>query len=155
MIKILITLLFALSLKAATYDVNYRGMTLGEITDLSTIDSLYLKAKVTSRVARFLLGKDNLVYYGGEKPDIQKSKFKKDRKMMLYAFALSLKERPVFKKVKINDAKNITLACEGKACEFIYYKNDKVNGKGKILFDEQDDFVSITEEMSNFKIERQ
>lgn len=153
--KILITLLLAFSLKAATYDVNYRGMTLGEITDLSTIDELYLKAKVTSRVARFLLGKDNLVYYGGEKPDIQKSKYKKDKKMMLYAFALSLKERPKFKKVQINDIKNITLSCEGNACEFIYYKNNHIDGKGKILFDENDEFVSISEEKSKFKIVRQ
>ncbi len=153
--KIFLTFVLALSLQASTYDVNYRGMTLGEITDLSTVKDLYLKAKVTSRVARFLLGKDNFVYYGGEKPDIKKSKFKKDKKMMLYAFALSLQERPTFKKVKINDIKNITLACKEKECEFIYYKNDKVNGKGKILFDENDEFVSITEEMSNFKIERQ
>jgi hypothetical protein len=153
--KIFLTLLLALSLQASKYDVNYRGMTLGEISDLSTIKDLYLKAKVTSRVARFLLGKDNFVYYSGEKPDVKKSKFKKDKKMMLQAFALSLKERPAFKKVKINDIKNITLSCKGKSCEFVYYKNDEVNGKGKILFDENDEFVSITEEMSNFEIIRQ
>lgn len=151
-------IIMALSLHAssAKYDVNFRGMTLGVVTDISTVKDLYLKAAVTSSVARFLLGKENLVYYGSEtKPDIKKSKFKRDKKMMLYAFSQSLSERPKFKRYEINDIKNITLSCEAKACEFIYYKNDHVDGKGKILFDENDEFVSITEELTNFEIVRQ
>jgi len=148
----------ALSLHAssAKYDVNFRGMTLGEVTDISTVKDLYLKAAVTSRVARFLLGKDNLVYYGSEtKPDIKKSKFKRDKKMMLYAFSQSLTERPKFKRYEISDNKNITLSCKEKVCEFIYYKNNHIDGKGKILFDKNDEFVSITEELTNFEIVRQ
>jgi len=156
--KIMIMIVLALSLQASEvkYDVNFRGMTLGEVTDISTVNDLYLKAAVTSSVARFLLGKDNLVYYASEKkPDIKKSKFKRDKKMMLYAFSQSLSERPKFKRYEISDIKNITLSCAGNECEFIYYKNNHVDGKGKILFDENDEFVSITEELSNFEIVRQ
>jgi hypothetical protein len=144
-----------LSLNATTYNVKYHGMTLGEITDLSTIKDLYLKAKVTSRVARFMLGKDNLVYYGGDKPDVGSSKFKKDKKMILYAFKTSITQKPKFKKFEISDTKNITLSCENnQSCDFIYYKKGKVNGKGKIEFDENGEFISITEEKSNFEISR-
>ncbi len=155
--NIIILMIMVLSLQASSfkYDVNFRGMTLGEVTDISTLKDLYLKAKVTSRVARFLLGKDNLVYYGGEKPDIKKSKFKKDKKMMLYAFSQSLNERPIFKRYEINDIKNITLSCKDKVCEFVYYKNNHIDGKGKILFDKNNEFVSITEELTNFEIVRQ
>jgi len=146
----------ALTLQASssTYDVIYKGMTLGEIRDLTSIKDLYLKAEVTNSVARFLLGKDSLVYYGKDKPSIKKAKFKKDKKMMLYAFSQSLSERPKFKRYKINDIKNITLSCEGQSCEFIYYKNDHVDGKGKILFDERNEFVSISEELTDFLIVR-
>ncbi len=148
-------MVLTLQASSATYDVNFRGMTLGEVTDISTVKELYIKAKVTSSVARFLLGKDNLIYYGGDKPDIKKSKFKRDKKMMLYAFSQSLSERPEFKRYEISDVKNITLSCERKTCEFIYYKNNHVDGRGKISFDENDEFVRITEELTDFEIVRQ
>ena len=154
--KILIIMItMILSLNATTYNVKYHGMTLGEITDLSTIKDLYLKAKVTSRVARFMLGKDNLVYYGGDKPYVSKSKYKKDKKMILYAFRESITQKPKFKKFEISDTKNITLSCESnQSCEFVYYKKGKVNGKGEIKFDNNGEFVSITEEKSNFEISK-
>jgi phage gpG-like protein len=152
--KIVLMLVMALSLQAAsaTYAVKYKGMTLGEIKDLSTLKELYLKADVTSRVARFLLGKDSLVYYGGKRPDIKKAKYKQDKKMMLYAFSQSLNERPKFKRYEINPIKNITLSCKEDMCEFTYYKNNNINGKGKILFDKAGEFVSITEELTDFQI---
>ncbi len=153
--KIAIMMLLALSLYAtqATYDVKYKGIRLGEIRDLSTLDDLYLKAEVTSSVARFLLGKDRVVFYGGEKrPDVAKAKFKKDKKMMLFAFKESLKNRPKFKRFEISPIKNITLSCEGNSCQFFYYKNDEINGKGKIRFDKKGDFVSLTEELSDVEI---
>jgi len=155
--KILIMMIVTLGLQAssAKYDVNFRGMTLGEIDDLSTVKSLYLKAKVTSRIARFMLGKDNLVYYGGEKPDIKNSKYKRDKKMMLFAFAQSLEERPKYKRYDINQNKYITLECQGSVCRFNYYKNENIDGKGKISFDEKNDFVSLTEELTHFEIVRQ
>ncbi len=156
MIKIFIMIITTLTLQASahTYDVKFKGIKLGEIKDLSTLKDYYLKAAVTSRMARFLLGKDNLVYYAKDKPQVRDSKFKQDKKMMLYAFSQSLKARPKFKRFKINDIKNITLTCEGKSCQFIYYKNDHIDGKGKILFDRDGEFVSITEEMTDFKIVR-
>lgn len=149
--------MLTLSLQANTskYDVIYKGMTLGEIKDLSTLKALYLKARVTNGIARFLLGKEYLVYFAKEKPNVKKAKFKKDKKMMLYAFSQSLSERPKFKRYAISDIKNITLSCEGKGCEFIYYKNNHIDGRGKILFDEQDKFLSISEDMTDFHIVRQ
>jgi len=155
--KIIIMVLMTLTLQASSpaYDVIYKGMTLGEIRDLSTIKDLYLKAEVTNGVARFLLGKDSLVYYSGDKPTVKKAKYKRDKKMMLYAFSQSLDERPKFKRYKINDIKNITLSCEGNSCEFIYYKNNHIDGRGKILFDEDNEFVSISEELTDFKIVKQ
>ena len=155
--KIWIILLMVLGLQAKTpvYDVNFRGMTLGEVRDLSTIKDLYLNAKVTSRVARFLLGENRLVYYGGDKPNIGDAKFKKDKKMILYAFSQSLDAKPKFKRFTINENKNITLACEKQECTFIYYRHGEVGGEGKISFDEQGNFLRITEEMSNFEIVKQ
>jgi len=149
-------ILVALSLHASTtrYDVKFKGMTLGEVVDITTAKELYLKAKVTSTIARFMLGKEYFVFYGGEKPDIKNAKFKKDKKMMMYAFAQSLINRPKHKVFKINDIKNITLNCNEDVCEFIYYKNNHIDGKGKISFDENDAFVSITEELSGFEIVR-
>jgi hypothetical protein len=151
---LLMIVIFAVVVQADRYRVKYRGITLGEIDDLSTLDELYLKAKVTNRVARFMLGEDNLVYYGKDKPDIKNAKFKKDKKMILYAFAESLKEKPKFKRYKINDIKNITLECNSDGCKFFYYKNGEVNGKGDIKFDKEGKFLSITEKLSHFEISK-
>jgi len=153
MLMIFITIANANSYK---YAVKYHGVQLGEISDLSTIDKLYLKAKVTSRVARFMLGKDYLIFYSNEKPNMSDAKFKKDKKMILYAFKTSITQKPKFKKFPINEIKDITLECKSdKECIFEYHKNGKVNAKGHIRFDENGDFVSITEEKSNFKIVRE
>jgi len=152
MLMIFITIANANSYK---YAVKYHGVQLGEISDLSTIDKLYLKAKVTSRVARFMLGKDYLVYYGGNKPSISDAKYKKDKKMILYAFKTSITQKPKFKRFPISSVKDITLECKSaNECRFEYHKNGKVNGKGQIRFDKNGDFVSITEEKSNFQIVR-
>ncbi len=151
------TLLFVSILNAQNYQYNvkYHGMTLGMIDDLSTIDKHYLKAKVTSRIARFMLGADYLVYYAGEKPNVKNSKYKRDKKMILYAFAESVKAKPKFKRFRINANKEIALQCESnQSCHFEYLKNGKVNGYGDIRFDSNGDFVSITEKRSDFKIER-
>jgi hypothetical protein len=103
-----------------------------------------------------MLGKDYLVYYSGKKPNISNAKFKKDKKMILYAFKTSITQKPKFKKFPINDTKDITLECKSdKECRFEYHKKGKVNGKGQIKFDQNGDFVSITEEKSNFKIVRE
>ncbi len=151
---IFIVLFFSLTVNADTYRVKFRGISLGEIDDLSTIDKLYLKAKVTNKIARFMLGEDYLVYYGGDKPNESDAKYKKDKKMILYAFKESLKERPKFKKFKINDTKNITLSCNENACKFYYYKKGKANGEGEIKFDKDGKFLSIVERKSHFEIIR-
>ena len=155
--KIVIMIMLTLSLQAfsSTYDVKYKGVRLGEIRDLSTLEDLYLKAEVTSRVARFLLGKDSVVFYAGDKkPDVAKAKFKKDKKMMLFAFKESLKNRPKFKRFEISPIKNITLSCQGNSCQFFYYKNNKINGKGTIRFDDDNNFLSLSEELSDVEIVR-
>ncbi len=151
---IFIALFFSLVLNADIYKVKFRGITLGEIDDLSTIEQLYLKAKVTNRIARFMLGEDYLIYYGGDKPSSKDAKYKKDKKMILYAFKESLKERPKFKKFKINDIKNITLLCDGDECKFYYYKKGRVDGEGVIKFDKEGNLLSLVEKRSHFEIVR-
>ncbi len=150
---LMIFIMILTTINAKSYSVKYHGMTLGEISDLSTIDKLYLKAKVTSRIARFMLGEDYLVYYEGDRPDVKDAKFKKDKKMILYAFKTSITQKPKFKRFKINEKKNITLECESNSsCHFVYYKNGKKDGYGDIKFDKNGDFISIDEKKSNFQI---
>jgi hypothetical protein len=151
---ILFLILFTLSANATIYDVKFKGIKLGEIENLETLENTYLKAKVTNSIARFMLGKKYLIFYGDEKPNLKGVKFKKDNKMILYSFYQSLKSRPKHQVYKINDIKNITLECEGNSCEFTYKKNNHIDGKGTILFDKDGEFISINEEFSSVVISR-
>jgi len=147
-------LFFSLSatLFAASYDVKYHGTTLGRADTLETLKDHYLKAKVTNFLAKLLIGKKYFVFYSDQKPPIANAKFRKDNKMILYAFYESLTRKPQYRRYQINPIKALELRCSGDKCTFIYTKNGQINGKGYILFDQSGDFVKLREDISDFEI---
>ncbi len=142
----------SVSLTAASYDVRYHGTTLGRADTLETLKDHYLKAKVTNFLAKLLIGKKYFVFYSDEKPPISNAKFRKDNKMILYAFYESLTRKPSYKRYQINPIKVLELRCGSNECNFIYTKNGQINGKGYILFDENGDFLKLREDISDFEI---
>ena len=151
---ILTLFIFGVSLFGYSYDIKYRGITLGEIQTLSTLESGYLKAKVTNPIVKIMLGKKNFVFYDTNKPDISDTKYKRDSKKILFALKTAIEQKPSNEKFIIDTKRYIVLKCQNKVCSFDYYTSGKHNAEGKIEFDKDGKFVKLTEKKSSVVIER-
>jgi len=156
MYKILMIILTAtvLSANAGNYNIKFKGIKLGEIQTLDTLKDNYLKAEVTSRIARFFIRHNYFVFHADDKPDIKDAKFRRDKNMLLFAFYQSLTNKPKHMLYKINDVKNMTIDCVDSECKFVYTKKGKVNGKGLITFDKNGEFLKLKEEIASVEISK-
>lgn len=150
---LILTLLMTLYLHASSYNVKYKGITLGEIESLETLQENYLKAEVTNMIAKLLIGKKYFILYEGEKPPIENAKFREDKTMVLFAFKESIANKPTYKHYTIDDTKEMTIRC-GEQCTFEYQRKGKIKGRGVVSFDENGDFLNLTEEISTIEISR-
>ncbi len=157
MFRALIILLLStiLNANAGNYDIRFKGIKLGEIETLDTLKKNYLKAEVTSRIARFFIRHDNFVFHGGDKPVIKDAKYRRDKNLILFAFYQSLTEKPKHKVYRINDIKTMTLDCTDRECKFIYNKKGHIKGRGIISFDKNGEFIRLKEEIASVEISRQ
>ncbi len=156
MYKILLMILTAtlLNANAGNYDIKFKGIKLGEIETLDTLKENYLKAEVTSGIARFFIRHDNFVFHGGDKPTVKDAKFRRDKNMLLFAFLQSLTEKPKHKVYKINDIKTMTIECDSNECRFIYNKAGRIKGRGIVSFDDNGEFVKLREEIASVEISK-
>ncbi len=156
MYKIILMILTAtiLNANAGNYNIKFKGIKLGEIETLDTLKENYLKAEVTSTIAKFFIGKENFVFHSGEEPKIKDAKFRRDKNMLLFAFLQSLTEKPEHKVYKINDVKTMTLDCSTNECKFIYNKKGRIKGQGIITFDERGEFIKLKEEIASVEISK-
>jgi len=139
------------SANAQSYYIQYKGIKLGEIENLNTLKELYLNAKVTNFIAKLLLNKDRFVFYGGEKPRIAHAKYRKDKNQILFALYEAITNRPVHKEYIIK-TKKLILECHEKECHYTFYKKHEVKGKGLILFDKNNQFYKLTEDLTGVVI---
>jgi len=150
---VLALLIFGVSLLGNSYDIKYKGIILGEIQTIKTVENGYLRAKVTNPIVRFLLGKKNFVFYDTYKPNISDTKYKKDSKKILFALKTAIEQRPSNEKFIIDTKRYIILKCQDKVCSFDYYTSGKHNAEGKIEFDKDGKFIKLTEKKSSVIIE--
>ncbi len=143
-----------LSLHASHYTIQYKGVTLGEINDISTVKSLYLKAKVTNFLAKLLLRHKYFVFYSGTKPQIKDAKYRKDKNNVLFALNEAIKQRPEHKEYPSERGKKLLLECSNDICHYTFYKKSKITGKGKITFDKNGEFYELIEEKNGVVIRR-
>ena len=152
--KIILFIFMSLSLQASSYDIKYKGITLGKIETLSTLSQNYLKAKVSNPIVRMLLGKDFYVFYDTNKPNIKDAKFRNDSKKILFALKTAIDVRPANQNFVIDSKRNITLKCHDNSCTFDYFSSKKHNAHGIIEFDKDGKFYKLTEPKSTLVIER-
>ncbi len=140
---------------AAQYTIQYKGVTLGDIDNLpQTISKLYLKAEVTNIIAKLLLRKKYFVFYEGEKPHIPDAKYRKDKNNVLLALREAIERRPAHRVYPSPKEKKLVLECNDKECRYIFYRKNKVKGKGKIVFDKNNQFYELTEIKNGVVIRR-
>ena len=138
-------------LQADSYLIKYKGITLGKIENLSTLNQNYLKAKVTNSIVRFMMKKDFFVFYDSKKPNFSKTKYRKDNKKIIYALKEAIASKPSYEDVQIDEKRHITLSCKEKICKFDYYSDGHHNANGKIEF-RNEKFYRLTEEKSSLEI---
>jgi hypothetical protein len=152
---IMLMVLFLVPLFATRYDIQYTGITLGEIESINTLSKDYLKAKVTNPIVKFMLGQDYYILYDGKKPLIEKAKFKQDNKKILFALKEAIKSKPKNRNYIIDDKRNITLSCKSnQICEFNYFSSNKHKAKGIITFDQNGNFYKLEEKKSTLSVVR-
>lgn len=151
---ILLALLIS-SIFANSYFIKFRGMTLGKIDTLDTLEQNYLKAKVSNSIVRMMLGHDYYVFYDKTKPSVEDAKFKDDNKKIIFALKEAIKSKPINNDYIINKDKHITLSCSGSLCKFDYYSHDVHKAQGEITFDSSGEFLKLVEKKSTLIIEKE
>ncbi|HHD77589.1 MAG TPA: hypothetical protein ENK93_05855 [Campylobacteraceae bacterium] len=140
---------------ATEYLIQYKGVTLGDIDNLTqTINKLYLKAEVTNIIAKLLLRKKYFVFYENEKPDLSNAKFRRDKNNVLLALREAIERRPAHREYPSPGEKKLVLECSDNLCHYVFYKKKKIEGKGKIEFDGNNQFYRLTEIKNGVVIKR-
>ncbi len=147
-------LVSSLNAQKSSYDIIFKGIKLGEISTLSTLNERYLDAKVTNFIAKLLLRKKHFVFYENQKPKIEDAKYKKDKNKILFVLYEAIIHRPTSKIYKLEKNKKINLSCKEKICNYTFIKNGNLKGKGIIEFDQKNRFYSLKEELSDVIIKK-
>jgi hypothetical protein len=149
--KIFLVILVATLSFASTYSIKYKGITLGKIDSLDTLKDDYLKAKVTNSIVKFMMRKDYFIFYSGQKPKSQKTKFKHDNKKIIFALKKAMQTRPLNEEFIIDNKRKIILKCDEQNCTFDYYSKGSHNAEGTIEF-KNGEFYKLTEKKSSLEI---
>lgn len=154
--KTVLILIMMISSVFANYSVSYSNLKLGIIENINTVEQNYFKAKVSNPMARFLLGKKELIYFNDDYKETKinkKAKYKKDKyfiiEILKKALSNSLEEGKIFiKKDKYIDIK------KDKNYSFEYISKGKVKSYGKIVLKDLK-LISLIDEKNNIKILKQ
>ncbi len=153
MIRVVLAMLLFLTALDAKYVVYYRGFSIAESDDLSSIHQEYLRFKVTSKIYRLISGKPYVCYYFGNKPNFPDTKFHIDYQRYLAVFKMLVEERPKDQDLLVCGENNVNLSCPTHdACSYVYYEAGKLFSKGHIFFDENDKIISMEDEHNHAKI---
>ena len=135
-----------------SYAIKYKGITLGKIETLSTLKNNYLKARVTNPIVRLLLRKKYYIFYDGQKPQSENTKFRSDNKKIIFALKTAIAQKPRNKKFIIDSKRFITLQCQQNICKFDYYTSGNHKAEGNIEFLSDGRFYRLKEKKSSLEI---
>jgi len=153
--KKFVLLLLLIGSANAKYIVYYRGFSIAEIDDLSSIHQEYLRAKVTSKIYRLITMNPYVCYYFGNKPNFKDTKFHIDYQRYLAVFKMLVEERPKFQQLLVCGENDVILQCPDRSiCAYTYYEAGKLFSKGQIQFDENDEISLIEDSHNHAKIVR-
>ena len=155
MFKKFVLLLLLVGSVNAKYIVYYRGFSIAEINDLSSIHQEYLRVKVTSKIYRLISGKPYVCYYFGNKPEFPDTKFHMDYQRYLGVFKILVEERPKFQQLLVCGENDVVMQCPDRSiCSYTYYEAGKLLSKGEIQFDQNDEITLMKDSYNHAKIVR-
>ncbi len=151
--KIVLALLMAVSFSFANYSIYYGDLKLGIIQDITTIKNNYLKIKVTSSLARFFLGKKEVVYYNDNstiEQNNKNTKYKRDKYHIIDVLKQSISNKLASGKIHINKEKYLDIK-KKKDYTFQYVSKGRVKSDGSIKIKEAQ-LISLIDTKNHVKI---
>ena len=130
--KYIITLLIFTNFAFANYSLYFNSIKLGEIENFDSLKKNYFKAKVTNSVARFLLGKDYVIYYNEQYKNAKKNKntkYKKDKYQIITILKKAAKNDTKDERINISKGKFIDVSFD-KNYKFKYSSKKRIKSDG-------------------------
>ncbi len=123
------------------YYIQYKGITLGKISDFSTINQGYLLGKTSDNIFSLLIPYDHYIIYEDHKPQVLgKNKYKKDKYYLLNLIRTIQKEKPS-SKIYLNEKYKITVQCKESKCTYSRYHLTKKETTGGYLYFRDDSML--------------
>lgn len=151
--KIIFALFFAVSLSFANYSIYYGDLKLGVIHNFNTIKENYLKIKVTSSLAKWLLGKKEVIYYNDQATiahNDNNTKYKKDKYHIIDILKQSINNNLQDGKIHINNEKYLNIQ-KKKDYNFQYVSKGRVKSDGQIKIKDAK-LISLIDDKNHVKI---
>jgi len=151
--KTILFLIIMISSSFASYSVVYTDLKLGIIQDINTVKDNYFKAELINPVAKFLLGKSELLYYNDKYKTTKRAKeidYKKDRYYIIEIIKRSIMNNLEEGKIFISDNKYIDIQKDDNY-KFKYISNGKIKSYGTINI-ENSELISLIDEKNRVRI---
>lgn len=139
----------------ANYSIYFNGIELGKIDNFNSVNSNYLEAKVTNKIARFLLGKDKFVFYNEDYIGTKKeknTKYKKDKYAIIEILKKAYSKDVKPQRIQVKEDKFIDVTFD-KNYKFIYNSKDRVKSKGYFVM-KDDQLEILIETVNNIEISK-
>lgn len=129
-------------------------MKLGYIASLDTLKEHYVKIKVTSTLARLLLGKKEVIYYAQEskiEKNSKKARYKRDKYQIISVLKQSLSDTLKEGKILLAKGKFLDVSKQKDMSHYEYVSKGKVKSSGDIKV-KDNTLVSLIDTKNNLKI---
>ena len=152
--KLILLIVLSNSFLFANYSIYYNKIKLGVIKDFSSLKDNYIKIKVTNPIARFMLGKKELIYFNSlfQKTRTKDIYYKKDKHEIVNVLKGAISNKLQDKKIFFNEKSYLDIKYD-KNYKFSYFSKGKVKTKGEIdIF--QNELISLSDTINKVQIIR-
>lgn len=153
--KLILFLSLLLSSCFAEYSISYNSLNLGVIKNINSVKDDYLRIEVTNPIARFLLGKDEMIFYdpiSKISKDEKNVKYKKDKYFVINVIKNGISNNLKEGKLFIAKKKYLEITKE-KNYKFKYVSKGRLKSYGTLIIQNQE-LISLTDEKNNIVIKK-
>lgn len=151
--KYIFTILILSTFAFANYSIYYGNFKIGDIKNFDTLKDNYIKIKITNSLAKFLIGKKELIYYNDKSTIIRNNKnikYKKDKYQVINIIKQSISQRLKEGKIVLNKNKYIDIKLK-EDYQFEYVSKGKVKSNGIIKIEDKE-FIALIDKKNSVKI---
>ncbi len=150
--KFIFLLIISKSFLFAQYSILFNEIKLGEINSFDTLEKDYIKIKVTNPIAKFMLGKKELIYFNSSFKQDKTSTiyYKKDKYEIINVLKGAISNELEDKKIFFNKKSYLDIKYD-KNYKFSYFSKGRVKTSGEIdIF--QNELISLNDTINKVQI---